>query len=102
MTEFVRWLVDDGREVRLLVGDEVDETVAERIVDEVGSGRVVHRGDVHDGRSAAQDRAGRRGGGDPVPQRVCAVKLAKPTVSIGYAAKSDAIMAEMGLGEFCQ
>jgi polysaccharide pyruvyl transferase WcaK-like protein len=31
-----------------------------------------------------------------------AVKLGKPTVGVGYAAKSDALMAEMGLAEFCQ
>jgi polysaccharide pyruvyl transferase WcaK-like protein len=33
---------------------------------------------------------------------VCALKLGKPAISIGYAAKNDALMAEMGLGEFCQ
>ena len=33
---------------------------------------------------------------------VCALKLAIPTVSIGYAVKHDALMADMGLSEFCQ
>ena len=33
---------------------------------------------------------------------VCALKLGKPTVSVGYAEKNDALMAEMGLGSFCQ
>ena len=33
---------------------------------------------------------------------LCALKLAKPTLSIGYAPKFDALMAEMGLAEFCQ
>ena len=33
---------------------------------------------------------------------LCALKLAKPTLSVGYAAKSDVLMAEMGLAEFCQ
>jgi polysaccharide pyruvyl transferase WcaK-like protein len=33
---------------------------------------------------------------------LCALKLAKPTLSIGYAAKFEALMAEMGLAEFCQ
>ena len=28
--------------------------------------------------------------------------LAKPTLSIGYAAKNDALMADMGMAEFCQ
>jgi polysaccharide pyruvyl transferase WcaK-like protein len=33
---------------------------------------------------------------------VCALKLCKPTVSIGYAEKFDDLMAEMGVGCFCQ
>jgi len=33
---------------------------------------------------------------------VCALKLARPTVSIGYEPKNDAVMADMGLAEFCQ
>ena len=33
---------------------------------------------------------------------VCALKLVRPTVSIGYEAKNDAVMTELGLGEFCQ
>jgi polysaccharide pyruvyl transferase WcaK-like protein len=33
---------------------------------------------------------------------VCALKLGRPTVSIGYADKNDVLMAEMGLRGFCQ
>ena len=33
---------------------------------------------------------------------VCALKLGRPTLSIGYADKNDVLLAEMGLGEFCQ
>jgi polysaccharide pyruvyl transferase WcaK-like protein len=33
---------------------------------------------------------------------VCALKLARPTISIGYEAKNDAVMNECGLGDFCQ
>ena len=33
---------------------------------------------------------------------VCALKLGKPTVSIGYGEKNRALMTEMGLGSFCQ
>ena len=33
---------------------------------------------------------------------MCALKLSKPTMSIGYAAKHDVLMADMGLSEFCQ
>ena len=33
---------------------------------------------------------------------VCALKLARPTISIGYEAKNDAVMTDLGVGEFCQ
>jgi polysaccharide pyruvyl transferase WcaK-like protein len=33
---------------------------------------------------------------------ICALKLDKPTISIGYADKNDALLAEMGLADFCQ
>jgi polysaccharide pyruvyl transferase WcaK-like protein len=32
---------------------------------------------------------------------VCALKLGRPTVSLGYANKNDALLAEFGLAEFC-
>jgi polysaccharide pyruvyl transferase WcaK-like protein len=33
---------------------------------------------------------------------VCALKLVRPTISIGYEAKNDAVMADFGLHDFCQ
>ena len=33
---------------------------------------------------------------------MCALKLGKPTISIGYAAKNASIMADAGLRDFCQ
>ena len=33
---------------------------------------------------------------------VCALKLGKPTLSIGYAEKFDVLMADMGVGHLCQ
>ena len=33
---------------------------------------------------------------------LCALMLAKPTLSVGYAAKFGALMEEVGLAEFCQ
>jgi polysaccharide pyruvyl transferase WcaK-like protein len=33
---------------------------------------------------------------------LCALKLAKPTISVGYAAKFGALMTDMGLAEFSQ
>src|SRR6185437_1821407 len=33
---------------------------------------------------------------------VCALKMGKPTISLGYARKNDVLMAEMGLDAYCQ
>ena len=33
---------------------------------------------------------------------VCSLRVGKPTISIGYAEKNDVLLAEMGLGEYCQ
>ena len=32
---------------------------------------------------------------------VCALKVGTPTLAVSYSAKSDTLMAEMGLGEYC-
>ena len=32
---------------------------------------------------------------------VCALKMGKPAISISYARKTDLLLGEMGLGEFC-
>jgi polysaccharide pyruvyl transferase WcaK-like protein len=100
MTGFVAWLARDGREVRLFTGDHVDETVAERIIEEVPSATLVRTSTLDElmAEMAKVDRV--------VASRyhnvLVALKLGKPTVAVGYAAKCDALMAELGLGEFCQ
>jgi polysaccharide pyruvyl transferase WcaK-like protein len=33
---------------------------------------------------------------------VCALMLARPTISLGYAAKNDVLMRDVGLGDYCQ
>ncbi|HEX6357339.1 polysaccharide pyruvyl transferase family protein [Actinophytocola sp.] len=102
MTQFVSWLAENGRVVRLFVGDHVDEAVADRIIEAVDSRAVsvVHTSTLDELlREMARVDA-------IVASRyhnvLAAVKLGKPTVAVGYAAKSDALMAEMGVGEFCQ
>ncbi len=100
MTEFVHRLGRDGREVRLFVGDHVDEAVAERIIAATGTGRLVRTSTLDEllQEMARVDVV--------VASRyhnvLVALKLGKPTVAVGYAEKSDALMAELGLGEFCQ
>jgi polysaccharide pyruvyl transferase WcaK-like protein len=33
---------------------------------------------------------------------MCALKLGKPVISVGYAGKNVALMADVGVPEFCQ
>jgi polysaccharide pyruvyl transferase WcaK-like protein len=109
MKRFVVWLVDNGHKIRLLTGDRADE----RVVQEILASLRAHRPELGPSWVIAE----------PVPSLdelmrqmasvdtvvatryhnvVCALKLAKPTLSIGYAAKHDALMADMGLSGFCQ
>lgn len=108
LRRFVRRLVDDGRHVRLLVGDEADASVVTEILADVrahagGAGRV-----VADPVTGLDDLIRQMASVETVVATryhnvLCALKLAKPTLSIGYAAKNDVLMARMGLGEeFCQ
>jgi polysaccharide pyruvyl transferase WcaK-like protein len=109
MKRFVRWLVDDGRQVRLFTGDPVDENVVTEILADLWA----HRPGLDPSRviaepaSTLQDLMRQMASVDIVVATryhnvLCALKLCRPTLSLGYAAKHDVLMADMGLGEFCQ
>jgi polysaccharide pyruvyl transferase WcaK-like protein len=101
MKRFVHWLVDRGRPVRLFTGDQVDAPVVDEILAECGPLVTAMAPSSLDSimrEMAAVDVV--------VATRyhnvVCALKVCRPTISVGYAEKSEALMAGMGLGEFCQ
>ncbi len=109
MKQFVRWLVDDGRNIRLFTGDRVDDTVVQEILADLRENRPrLDPSRVQaDPVNSLHDLMRQMATVDTVVATryhnvLCALKLAKPTLSIGYAAKNDVLMAEMGLGEFCQ
>jgi len=109
MKGFVLWLVDNGRPVRMFTTDVHDEPIMHEVIahlrtyrPELGPSQVI---------------------AEPVPsldelmQQIAsvdtvvasryhnvlyAVRLAKPTLSVGYSAKFGVVMAEMDLAEFCQ
>jgi polysaccharide pyruvyl transferase WcaK-like protein len=109
MTEFLVWLLDRGHGVRLLMGDEVDRravddlfrTVRSRRPDRAeGSMAFAPAHTLHDVMQQMADT-------DLVVATryhnvVCALRMGKPTISIGYAEKNDVLLAEMGLGDYCQ
>lgn len=109
LKRFVRWLVDHDHQVRLFIGDLGDQPVVDEILADIGQ----TRGEAGADRVSAEpmvtlsDLTRQIATVDTVVATryhnvLCALKAAKPTVSIGYAAKNDVLMAQMGLGDFCQ
>ncbi|WP_435837271.1 polysaccharide pyruvyl transferase family protein, partial [Streptomyces asoensis] len=100
-TRFVRALVEDGRAVRLLTGDECDAPVVAAILGAVDSPLVTAAvtaslDDLMKETAAADTVVATR-----YHNLICALKAGTPTLALSYAAKSDALMADMGLGAYC-
>ncbi|WP_236789692.1 polysaccharide pyruvyl transferase family protein [Amycolatopsis sp. GM8] len=100
MKGFVHWLVERGRPVRLFTGDQVDAPVVDEILAECGplvSASSASSLDAIMREMSTVDSV--------VATRyhnvLCALKVCKPTISVGYAAKNEALMDGMGLGEYC-
>ncbi|MGP4046000.1 polysaccharide pyruvyl transferase family protein [Streptomyces sp. 2A115] len=98
---FVRALVEDGRPVRLLTGDECDASVVAAILDAVDSPLVTAAE-----ASSLTDLMKEMAAADTVVATryhnlICALKVGTPTLALSYAAKSDALMDRMGLAAYC-
>ncbi|MFI1921478.1 MULTISPECIES: polysaccharide pyruvyl transferase family protein [unclassified Streptomyces] len=98
---FVRTLVEEGRAVRLLTGDECDASVVAAILDAVDSTLVTAAEP-----SSLADLMKEMAAADSVVairyhNLICALKTGTPVLALCYAAKSDSLMTEMGLGAFC-
>jgi polysaccharide pyruvyl transferase WcaK-like protein len=109
LARFADWLLQAGHRVRLLTGQASDQCavgdllalVAARNPGVVGD-RIIAEpaASLHDVMQQLLDTE------VVVATRfhnvVCALKLGKPTISLGYAGKNDALLTEVGLGDFCQ
>jgi polysaccharide pyruvyl transferase WcaK-like protein len=111
MKGFLRWLIDDGRRVRLFVGDTngSDDSVARELMadsrcyrPDLGPTWVT----VAATRTWTELSEAMAPVGSVVAGRyhnvLCALKLGKPTIAIGYSGKHAALMADLGLAEFCE
>lgn len=109
LARFVLWLLDQRRSVRFFVGDKMDEEAMGEIVDRVRQARP----DLPPGRLMTEPPATFSGlaramapAGVVIATRyhnvMCALRLGKPTISLGYGRKHLVLMEEMGLDEFCQ
>jgi len=107
---FVLWLVDSGHQIRLFGGDSrFDDSVVEELLADLRARRpnLERASVVVEPVSSLAGLMREIALVDTVVATryhnvVCALRLSKPTVSIGYAAKHDILMADMGLSEFCQ
>jgi polysaccharide pyruvyl transferase WcaK-like protein len=109
MKYFIGWLVDGGRTVRLFTGDGADDLVVQEVLADLRASRpdLDPTRVVAEPISSLSDLMRQMAAVDTVVATrfhnvLCALKLAKPTVSIGYAVKNAALMTELGLSEFCQ
>ncbi len=104
------WLIDGGRGVRILMGDVADRRAVADLLERTS---IPSRPELPKGRLAFEpitslhDLMRQIAETDVVVATryhnvVCALKMGRPTVSVGYSAKNDALMAEMGLRGFCQ
>ena len=105
LTTFVLWLLDHGYAVRLLMGDAADQRAVNDLLANLSAARAALPKDrlVFETMSSLHDLMRQIAATDVVVATryhnvVCALKLGKPTVSVGYAEKNDVLMAEMGLG----
>jgi polysaccharide pyruvyl transferase WcaK-like protein len=109
MKSFVLWLVDKGRPVQLLTTDVHDEPIMREVINDLRA----RRPELEPSQAIAEPVSSL----DELMRQIasvdivvasrfhnvlCALKLAKPTLSVGYATKFEMLMTEMGLAEFCQ
>lgn len=110
ITAFVGWLLDEDYDVRLLIGEDVDQEAVDDILaglrDENGH-RPVEDRIVSEQASSLHDLMRQLATVDFVVATrfhnvICALKLGKPVLSVGYQKKFELLMDRFGLVDFCQ
>lgn len=105
---FVAWLLEQQYGVRILIGQIHDQRAVEDL-----KGYIKHTNPallpylIAEPIASTEDLLQQIATTDMVVATrfhnvLCSLMLDKPVVSIGYAKKNDVLMAEMGLGEYCQ
>ncbi|GAA4556729.1 polysaccharide pyruvyl transferase family protein [Pseudonocardia xishanensis] len=106
MARVVDGILDRGREVRLLIGDQVDDRVVRLLREHVATRRPADLSRVHTEPAADVGELMRQlvAVDAVVATRfhniVCALSAGRPTVSVCYARKSDELMVDAGLGAY--
>ena len=105
MVTLVQWLLDQGYRVRLITGQTSDEQVVAdlqralpgHLAEVPGAGALRSLNDVMLQIADCDAVIATR-----FHNVICALKMGKPTISIGYSAKFEALMADIGLSAYCQ
>lgn len=109
ITQFVLWLLEHAFRVRLIMGDESDQ----RAVDDLRKAVLAKKPSlpaevlIAEPAHSQHDVMRQMGGADIVISSrfhhlVFALMLGKLTISTGYAEYHSELMADMGMGAFCQ
>jgi polysaccharide pyruvyl transferase WcaK-like protein len=109
MKQFVGWLVDTGHRIRLFWSDNVDDIAVQDIMTDLRAKRpeldpslVVAEPFSTLGEMMREMALVGTVVGTRYHTVLSALKLGKPTISIGYSGKHEALMAGMGMSDFCQ
>lgn len=109
LTAFVAWLLEGGHRVRLLMGDGTDQRAGEDLLRGVRARLPAPSGDRIEARPSRtlHHLMAEIAKTDVVVATrfhsvIAALMLGRPVISIGYAQKNDELMADAGLGGFCQ
>jgi polysaccharide pyruvyl transferase WcaK-like protein len=109
LSKFAIYLLDNGHRIRLLTGETCDVDAVGDLLRHVKAERpktpqedliAEPAGSLHDLMREIQQT-------DIVVATryhniVCALRLAKPSISLGYSKKNDVLMAQAGLASYCQ
>lgn len=109
ITQFIVWLLQRGYRIRLLLGAYSDLKSFDEILRQItkAAGEEAAKAIVAAPAASLDDLLRQMMETDLVIATrfhniVAALKLGIPAISIGYAAKNDVLLAEAGLGAFCQ
>lgn len=109
LVDFIIWILEQDCNVRMLTGDSLDETTVQEVlhrVDAKALGPDEGRITVEPSRTLNQLMRQIAETDIVVGTRfhniICALKMQKPAVSLGYAQKNDALLSATGMDGFSQ
>ena len=109
ITRFVLWLLDNGRSVRVFTSDTADEPVISLVLADVRAQRpgLDPARVITESAPSLEELMRQTADLDIVVASrfhnvLYAMKMGKPTLSLGYAAKHEDLMADMGMSRYSQ